>query len=174
MSERDYPATGERDDERQPRQEDLASEPPAPAVTDAWNEVGEQLHDLGKSLADVLRAVWRDEENRRRAQQMKEGLEAMARELGAAIKESATRDEARQVKDAGGDTARAIKEAGARTWQEAVPRMRQALRRADEGLQRVLQRGDSATDDGATEGGGDEPAREGSPAGGEAGPTSGT
>lgn len=131
MTDPDTPVADE------PRASDETPADERPEAVDAWNEVGAQLHDLGKSLADALRAVWCDEENRRRARQLREGLEAMARELGAAIKDSATREETRQIGTEAGDTARAVRDAGARTWQETLPHLREALRKADEGLQRL-------------------------------------
>lgn len=103
--------------------------------TEAWKEVGSQLRDLGASLADAFRAVSQDERNRERVDRMREGLEAMVDELAAAVREGGAAPEARLLRDQAGGAARAIRDAGAATMQEALPHVKRALRRVEEGIE---------------------------------------
>jgi hypothetical protein len=114
------------------------SEQPQPTPSDAWHDVGKQFKALGESLATAFRTAWEDEENRRRAQSMKSGLEAMVNELGQAIKETSASPEAHKVRTEAEKAAQTIRVAGQQGWQEARPHLVSALRQLNTELQKAI------------------------------------
>ena len=86
---------------------------PQPAPSDAWRDVGKQFEALGQSLATAIRTAWDSEENRRRTQSMKTGLEAMVNELGKAIKETADSHEGQRARSEAENAAQSLRSAGA-------------------------------------------------------------
>jgi hypothetical protein len=114
------------------------TEQPQPTPSDAWHEVGQQFKTLGESLAAAFRTAWEDEENRRRAQSMKSGLEAMVNELGQAIKETSASPQAQKARSEAEKAAQTIRVAGQQTWQETRPHLVSALRQLNAELQKAI------------------------------------
>jgi vacuolar-type H+-ATPase subunit I/STV1 len=114
------------------------TERPRPTPGDAWHDVGQQFKALGESLATAFRTAWEDEENRRRAQSMKSGLEAMVNELGQAIQEASASPEAQKARSEAEKAAQTIRVAGQQSWQEARPHLVSALRQLNAELQKAI------------------------------------
>jgi vacuolar-type H+-ATPase subunit I/STV1 len=115
-------------------------EEPKSASSEAWQEVGQQFQALGESLAAAFRTAWHDEENRRRVQEMQAGLEAMVKEVGQAIKESAAKPQVQQVKGEAQKAAESLRAASEQTAQEVRPHLLSALRQLNDELQKLIGR----------------------------------
>ncbi len=107
---------------------------------EAWQEVGNQFQTLGESLAAAFRASWHNEDNRRRVQEMQEGLEAMINSVGQAIKESATSPEAHKARAEVSKAAQTVRAAGEQTIQEVRPHLLSALHQVNAELQKLIGR----------------------------------
>ncbi len=110
------------------------------ASSEAWQEVGQQFQALGESLATALRTAWKDEENRRRVQEMQAGLEAMVKEVGQAIKEGASRPQVQQVKSEAQKAAESLRAASEQTAQEIRPHLLSALHQLNDEMQKLIGR----------------------------------
>lgn len=109
------------------------------ATKEAWQDVGRQFQVLGESIAQAFRTAWKDDENRRQAQEMRSGLEAMVNEVGRAIQDTANSPEGQQVRAAAERTADHLVEAGEKTVQEVRPHLMHALKQVNEELRRFIE-----------------------------------
>jgi adenylate cyclase len=116
------------------------TEPAPESFGDAWREVGQQFQTLGESLAAAFRATWEDEETRQHLQGMQDGLEAMVKDIGQAIKEATASPEAQKVRGEFEKAAESIQSAGQQTLQEAQPRLLSALHQVNEELRKMISR----------------------------------
>jgi hypothetical protein len=107
---------------------------------EAWREVGKQFQVLGESLAEAFRTAWESEENRRHAQNMQEGLEAMIEQVGQAIKEASASPEAQKIRGEAEKATESLRSAGEQTWQQARPHLLSALDQINAELQRMIGR----------------------------------
>ena len=105
-----------------------------------WQEVGRQFQVLGESLAQAVRTAWEKEENRQRVSEMRTGLEAMVRDIGKAIDESASSPQGQQLKAEAKRAAEAFRSAGEQTAQEARPQLIHALEKVNEELQKLVEK----------------------------------
>lgn len=105
-----------------------------------WQEVGRQFQALGESLADTMRTAWENEENRKRLDEMHNGLTAMVDQVGQAIKDTASSPQAQQVKDEAQKAAGSFSNAFERTAQEVRPQLLSALRQVNSELQKLIDR----------------------------------
>ncbi len=117
---------------------------PAQPASDPWQEVGKQFQLLGESLATALRAGWESEENRRHLQEMKNGMEAMVREVGSAIQDTAATPQAHQARAEAHRAAESMRAAGQQALQQARPHLVSALRQVNEELQKMINRLESS------------------------------
>lgn len=108
--------------------------PPAP-VGEAWREMARQFQQLGESLSAAFRAAWNDEQVRRQAEHAKDGLEALATEVGKAVTEMTRSADVRQATGRAVDAARA---AGEETVHEIRPHLMDALRQLNRELQKFI------------------------------------
>jgi len=92
-------------------------------VENAWRDVGDQLENLGKSLASAFRSAWESEENRQHVQELQQGLESMVNQVHDAVKETAASPQAQKVQD---------------ELEKAVQSTRSALSQASAELQKSL------------------------------------
>lgn len=116
------------------------NEPNRAAAQDAWQEVGSQFQQLGDSLAAAVRTAWNDEENRRKIGEMKAGLEAMVKEVGNAIEDTANTPEGQRVKQGMHRTAENLVSAGEQTVQEIRPHLLNALQQLNNELDKLVNR----------------------------------
>jgi 2-oxoglutarate dehydrogenase E2 component (dihydrolipoamide succinyltransferase) len=118
------------------------------ATTEGWQEVGEQFQALGHSLATALRMTWTDEENQRRLQALRGGVESMVENVGQAIRERAVAPATEQAREtvskAAGTAAGTARVAGERAVQEVRPHLVQALHRLNAELQTMITRMEQA------------------------------
>jgi hypothetical protein len=105
----------------------------AHADGDEWKEVGSQFKELGESLAAAFQAAWKNEEVRQQAREMRTGLEALVKEVGQAIKDTANSPEVHRA------THDAVK-AGEHAIHEARPHLVEALRKVNLELQSLIDR----------------------------------
>lgn len=106
--------------------------PPA----DGWEELRRQLSELGSTIVATVRAAADDPENRRRAQELKQGLETLAREVGDAVAEATSSEHGQRVKEA----AEKVAEAGRRVADDVRPHLIDAARKAGDALRETAAR----------------------------------
>ncbi len=107
---------------------------------DPWKEVGRQFQQMGDSLAAAVRTAWNDEENRRRVNEMKAGLESMVKQVGDAIQDTANTPEGQRVRENMHRTADKLVNAGEQTAQEIRPHLINALQQLNNELQKMVNR----------------------------------
>ena len=114
------------------------SESTSQSTEESWQEVGRQFEVLGSSLAQAFRTAWSNIETSTEAQQVKTGLESMLREVGQAIDDTTKTPEAQKLKEDAKRTAESLRTAGEQTVQEARPQIISALQKANEELQKLI------------------------------------
>jgi hypothetical protein len=115
--------------------EEPTVEPPKDAQPgDAWDDLGRQLNELGSAIARAVRAGIDDPENRRRAAELRDGLDSIAREVGAAFDEAAASPHGQRVKEEVGKAAESVAAAGRRVADDVRPHLIEAARSASERL----------------------------------------
>lgn len=119
------------------------NDPSGQSSRDAWQDVGRQFQQLGESLAQAVRTAWNDEENRRKVQEMQNGLESMVNEVGQAIRDTAQSPEGQRAKETAQRTVQTIADAGEQTVQEVRPHLINALQQLNEELQKFVNRMES-------------------------------
>ena len=108
------------------------------STEESWQEVGRQFEVLGSSLAQAFRTAWSNIETSTEAQQVKTGLESMLREVGQAIDDTTKTPEAQKLKEDAKRTAESLRTAGEQTVQEARPQILSALQKANDELQKLI------------------------------------
>jgi len=111
-------------------------------VDESWREVGRQFEALGSALAQAFRSAWTHVESKPEAQQVKEGLESMVREVGQAIEEAASTQEAQKVKEEAKRAVESLRVAGEQTVEEVRPQLLTALKKVNEELQKLIEQMD--------------------------------
>ena len=104
---------------------------------EGWREMGKQFEQLGESLAAAFRAAWNDEQVRQQAEHAKDGLEALAHEVGRVVAEMA---QSPDVRRATSGAVKSVRTAGEETVQEIRPHLEDALRQLNRELQRFIDR----------------------------------
>ena len=108
--------------------------------SEAWQEVGKQFQTMGESLATAFRSAWNDEQNRKKVQEMRTGLESMLNDVGKALDETAKSPQAQQAKVEARKTAESLKAATEHTAQELRPLILDALRKLNDELAKFVTR----------------------------------
>lgn len=140
--------------------DDSLKTPPADASTgtesaasEAWNEVVSELNALGEAVRRWVSAAASDEENKRRAAELKAAFERIAGDVSATIKDAADSEVGHSFKDAADKTGEAFKKAGEKISEEAGPKVASAFRSLSDKFRETAQkmeervaaeRGDSA------------------------------
>jgi ElaB/YqjD/DUF883 family membrane-anchored ribosome-binding protein len=109
------------------------------ASTEAWGEVGQQFQALGESLAVAFRTLWEREENRQHVEQIRSGLEGMAKEVSQAVKQAGDTAEGQRVKEQAKKVAESAQKASKQAFDEARPHLLSALRQMNTELQKVIE-----------------------------------
>jgi hypothetical protein len=117
-----------------------SSGPGKTAAETSWTDVGQQFQELGESLAQAFRSAWEDEQNQRRLQDMRSGLESMVREVGQAIDDTANSPQGQKIRAEAGRTVEALRSAGEQTAQEVRPQLINALQQLNAELQKLIER----------------------------------
>lgn len=112
-------------------------------ASDNWQEVGRQFQALGESLAQAVRTAWQNEETQRRVAEMRTGLESMAKEVGAAIEDTANTPQGQQIRREAERTADSLRKATEQTVQEVRPQIIDALQQLNLELQKLVNRMES-------------------------------
>jgi hypothetical protein len=111
-----------------------------PAAQSSWQDVGQQLQELGDSLASAFRTAWENEENQRRLQEMRTGLESMVREVGKAIDDTASSPQGQHFRQEAEKTYDKVRVASEQTVQEVRPQLINALQQLNAELQKLVDR----------------------------------
>jgi len=105
-----------------------------------WQEVGRQFQALGESLAEAMRTAWQNEETQRRVQEMRVGLESMARDIGKAVEDTANTPQGQKIRSEAQHTAESLRTATNQTVHEVRPQLINALQQLNEELQKLINR----------------------------------
>ncbi len=105
-----------------------------------WQEVGRQFQALGESLAQAVRAAWGNEETQRRVQEMRAGLESMARDVGKAVEDTANSPQGQKIRQDAEHAAESLRTATVQTVNEVRPQMITALQQLNDELQKLINR----------------------------------
>jgi hypothetical protein len=125
----------------EPKTTPESSEQPAGStVENSWKEVGKQFEALGESLAQAFRTAWDSEQNQRRVQELRTGLESMVRDVSKAIDDSANSPQGQKIRQEAERTAESLKTAGEKTVQEVRPQLITALEQVNVELQKLINR----------------------------------
>ena len=109
----------------------------------SWQEVGRQFQALGESLAQAMRSAWENEETQRRVNDMRTGLESMAREVGKAVEDTANSPEGQKIRSEAERAADSVRVATEQTVQEVRPQLLTALQQLNSELQKLIDRMES-------------------------------
>ena len=77
--------------EEEQTSQEIEAQETGPTSGDAWREVAARLDDLGDAITRWARATKDDPDNRRRATELKERIEAMGRQIGDVLKQAGGR-----------------------------------------------------------------------------------
>lgn len=109
----------------------------------SWQEVGRQFQALGESLAQAMRSAWENEETQRRVNEMRTGLESMAREVGKAVEDTANSPQGQRIRSDAERAADSVRSATEQTVQEVRPQLISALQQLNSELQKLIDRVES-------------------------------
>ncbi len=116
------------------------TEAPHSPAGNQWDAVAKDFQRLGESIAEALKSAWQNEATQRQMRDLKEGLHAMAEQVGETVteaKETLTGDEVKsEVKKAAED----VKGLGSKVYDEAKPVLLDVLKTLDEGIQKMIDR----------------------------------
>lgn len=105
-----------------------------------WQEVGQQFQTLGESLAQALRSTWENEDTQRRVAEMRSGLESMARDVSAAVEDTANSPQGQKIRREAEQAAASLRTATDQTVQELRPQLITALQQLNTELQKLIDR----------------------------------
>jgi hypothetical protein len=113
---------------------------------EVWRDVGEQFRVLGKSLASAVQTAWDDEDNQRRVEQLRGGLDSMFAELNGAIKSTADSPEAQHFRAEAKESFRNLRDTGEKAAVELRPHVVKVLQQINQEIEKAIDRMDSAED----------------------------
>lgn len=111
---------------------------------ESWREVGQQFQALGESLGQALRTAWENETTQRRVHEMRDGLEAMANEIGRAVDDTTKSPQGQKVRQDAERAVEGLRSAGEQTVQEVRPQLINALQQLNTELQKLINRMEKA------------------------------
>ncbi len=115
-------------------EEPTASAPAGEQANDTWDDLGRQLNELGAAIGRAVRAAVDDPENRRRAAELRDEVESMARSVGEALDEATSSPHGQRVKEEVGKAAESVAAAGRKVAEDVRPHLIEAARTASEKL----------------------------------------
>lgn len=101
---------------------------------DAWNDVVAQLGALGEAVARWARAAVNDPDNKRHAEELKQGVEKMLSSVGDAADKATGSEVGQSFKEAAEKTGDAFKVAGQKFSSDVGPHLAGAFKSASEKL----------------------------------------
>jgi hypothetical protein len=104
-----------------------------------WREVTEALNALAASVGRATKAAMENEENRRRLQELGDGLASLARKVGESVDAAAATPEGRQVKEAVVRAAETVRDAGDKAAEQLRPHVLSAVEAANEKFRRAAE-----------------------------------
>jgi hypothetical protein len=110
----------------------------------AWEEVGHQFEQLGKSLAEAFAALWDSEETQRQLSSVKDRLESLADDVSAAVDKSAASPEAQKMQWEAYKAVEATRQTTEKFVEEAHPQITAALKQVNAELQKLIQMGENS------------------------------
>jgi len=117
--------------ETQPGAEQTAPEPPAgptgPSASEAWADVVARMSELGSAVTTWTRAAADNPENRRRLEDVRNGVNDMAKQADAAFSRVTSTDFGQQVKSGAGEAGQAIGDAAQKVSDAAAPHVATAF-----------------------------------------------
>jgi hypothetical protein len=137
-----YEETG---DTANPEAEPAASESPTGEQTtgraeDAWAEVVRSVESLGRAVAAWGGSLKDDPKNRQRAEQLKERLEGVGKDISEAVSGVASSDVAQDIGKAATSAGRAVAGTARRVGDEVSPHIAGAFKSVAEGLREAAER----------------------------------
>lgn len=124
------------------------AEQPQSEARQAWEGVGHQFEQLGKSLATAFTALWESRETQQHVESVKDGLQSLADEVSAAVDNAAVSPEAQKVKSEAHKTAESARKAAEKAAEEARPQITNALKQVNAELQKLIERLEAGEDAG--------------------------
>jgi gas vesicle protein len=125
---------------------ETGTEQPGTEARQAWEEVGHQFEQLGKSLAMAFTALWESEETQQHVNSVRDGLESLVDEVSAAVSDAAARPESETVRTEAQKAAESARKATENVVEEARPQITSALKQINAELQRLIERLDAGQD----------------------------
>lgn len=122
------------------------------AASAAWGEVVSELDALGAAIGRWVSAATSDEENKRRAAELKAAFEKLAGDVSGTVKDAADSEVGQSFKEAADKTGEAFKKAGEKISEEAGPKIASAFRSLSEKFKESAQKLEERAEGGAAEG----------------------
>ena len=116
------------------------TEQPQSEMRQAWEEVGHQFEQLGQSLATAFRTLWESEETQQNVESLRDGLQAMAADISAAVDKSLTSEDTEKLKAEAQKAAKSAQAATEKTAEEIRPQVTKALKQVNAELQKLIER----------------------------------
>lgn len=122
--------------------------PPADtsAASAAWSDVVAELDALGDAIGRWVKAAVSDEENKRRASELKTAFEKLAGDVSDTVKDAADSEVGQSFKEAADKTGDAFKKAGEKISEEAGPKIAGAFRSLSDKLKESAQKMEARTE----------------------------
>lgn len=120
--------------------EERPSEGTSGSSRDAWRDLGQQLEELGRSVAGAIRNTLDTEDNKRRLESLRQSAERMANDIGDAIEDAVESPQGQRVREEVERTAATARDAGQQAYEDARPHVIAALRQVSAELQKLSKR----------------------------------
>jgi hypothetical protein len=107
--------------------------------SEAWREVGRSFEALGENLSHALRTAWEDESTQEAMEEMRAGLQSMARSVADAVDDTMESPEGQKFREDAERFAQSAREAGEQAASEARPHIAAAMKTIQDGLASAIQ-----------------------------------
>ncbi|MGC9347088.1 MAG: hypothetical protein ACP5JG_03025 [Anaerolineae bacterium] len=106
---------------------------------EAWREVGRSFESLGQSLSHAFRTAWEDESTQDAMEEVRAGLQSMARSVADAVDDTMESPEGQKFREEAERFAESAREAGEQAASEARPHIVAAMKTIQDGLASAIQ-----------------------------------
>jgi hypothetical protein len=103
------------------------TDPSGPSASEAWADVVARMSELGAAVTTWTRAAADNPENRRRLEDVRNGVNDMAKQADAAVSRVTSTDVGQQVKSGAGEVGQAIGDAAQKVSDAAAPHVATAF-----------------------------------------------
>ena len=121
------------------------STPSGPGTGDAWNEVVARMNDLADAVSAWAKAAANEPDTKQKLDQMRGGINNIARKADAVADRVASSDPGRQFMDGAEQAGQALSDAAQQVSQSAAPHMRNAFAGISDVFGKAAARVDEAT-----------------------------